>query len=295
MFLGNLLKLENGQLCYIDFGMMGQIDEKTQQALIRATLHLVNSEFASLAEDLIDLGMLPSESTRSEIVPALTGVFESVMSTGMGNLSFNDFSEELAKTMYQFKYRLPPYYTLLIRSMSVLEGVALSSDPSYKVLGAAYPWVARRLLSNNSPVLRQTLHNLLYKSGNFQFDRLEAILLEAVRSPGKAESFRSKDPSDDTLDVSARPLQFLLKEEGKFVREILLDEIAKGIDAAWRLSVDNLVNSTKSNVFSTFDGPFGGANPVLQLWKQMFSSVPSFSEERDRYQVTFLFSTLLQN
>jgi predicted unusual protein kinase regulating ubiquinone biosynthesis (AarF/ABC1/UbiB family) len=39
--------------------------------------------------------------------------------------------------MYQFKFRVPPYYTLLVRSLSVLEGIALASDPKYKVGGWA--------------------------------------------------------------------------------------------------------------------------------------------------------------
>jgi hypothetical protein len=31
------------------------------------------------------------------------------------------------------RFRIPPYYTLLVRSLSVLEGIALASDPNYKV------------------------------------------------------------------------------------------------------------------------------------------------------------------
>lgn len=30
-------------------------------------------------------------------------------------------------------FRIPSYYTLLVRSLSVLEGIALASDPNYKV------------------------------------------------------------------------------------------------------------------------------------------------------------------
>jgi len=115
---GNLMKLSNGLLCYIDFGMMGQINKQTQQALIRATLHLVNREYEALADDFISLGMLPPGSDRSEIIPALTDVFQSVMLSGMGNLSFGDFSEKLGTTMYQYKFQIPPYYTLLVRSLS---------------------------------------------------------------------------------------------------------------------------------------------------------------------------------
>ena len=280
------MKLPSGLLCYIDFGMMGQINKETQRALIRATLHLVNREYEALAEDFVSLGMLPSSSDRSRIIPALTGVFQSIMVGGMNNLSFGDFSEKLGTTMYQYKFQIPPYYTLLVRSLTVLEGIALASDPSYKVLNAAYPWVARRLLSDKSPELRQTLKALLYKRGTFQFERLEALLLQAVLSPGKADSFHSgtwnqRKPSEKA-SPNTRPLQFLLKEEGLFVRDILLDEIAKGIDAAWRLGVDDWIQSTKNNVFSA---PTNGAPSTPSFWGQMLMSVPSFSEEKDREQV----------
>ena len=33
-------------------------------------------------------------------------------------------------------------------------------------------------------------------------------------------------------------MALLLSPEGTFVREILLDELAKGLDAAWRLAAD---------------------------------------------------------
>lgn len=70
------------------------------------------------------------------------------------------------------------------RSLTILEGIALASDPDYKVLGAAYPWVARRLLTDPSPELRTTLRRLLYTpQGVFRFERLEALLEQAVRSP----------------------------------------------------------------------------------------------------------------
>ena len=46
------------------------------RGLIRATLHLVNREFGSLADDFMTLGLLPPGSDKNTIVPALTGVFQ---------------------------------------------------------------------------------------------------------------------------------------------------------------------------------------------------------------------------
>lgn len=39
----------------------------------------------------------------------------------MSNVSFSDLSTDLGRTMYEFKFRIPPYYTLLVRTLSVLE------------------------------------------------------------------------------------------------------------------------------------------------------------------------------
>jgi hypothetical protein len=58
-----------------------------------------------------------------------------------------------------------------------------------QVLGAAYPWVSRRLLTQDSPELHATLNNLLYdKSGQFQFDRLESLLEQAAKAAVSSRS-----------------------------------------------------------------------------------------------------------
>jgi len=49
-------------------------------------------------------------------------------------------------------------------SLTVLEGIALSTDPNYKVLSSSYPWIARKVLTDKSPQLQSTLRSLLYKA-----------------------------------------------------------------------------------------------------------------------------------
>lgn len=177
--------------------------------------------------------------------------------------------------MYKYKFRIPPYYTLLVRSLTILEGIALASDPNYKVLGAAYPWVARRLLTDTSTELRATLRNLLYSSdGMFRFDRMESLLEQAVRTPspprrppsssgGQSQTPAAVKSSDSSSAVPASlkvggilggktssrggtaaqepssntALVLLLSDEGEYLRGIMLDELAKGMDAATRLQV----------------------------------------------------------
>ncbi len=56
--------------------MMGEIEPSIRRGLIQATLHLVNREYAALADDFITLGLLPPGSDRGAIIPALTAVFQ---------------------------------------------------------------------------------------------------------------------------------------------------------------------------------------------------------------------------
>lgn len=71
------------------------------RSLIQATLHLVNREFEALADDFINLGLLPEGSDKDVIVPALTGVFQAALAKGVSNMNFSSLSGDLGQTMYQ--------------------------------------------------------------------------------------------------------------------------------------------------------------------------------------------------
>lgn len=47
-------------------------------------------------------------------------------------------------------------------------------------------------------------------------------------------------------------LELLLGPDGEYIREIIIDELAKGIDAGWRSSLDGLIGSTRSRLLRAF-------------------------------------------
>ena len=60
----------------------------------------------------------------------------------------------LGGVLFRFPFRVPAYYALILRSLTVLEGLALQADKNYKLLGKAYPYMAKRLLIDPAPELR---------------------------------------------------------------------------------------------------------------------------------------------
>lgn len=237
---GNLLRTYDGKLAYLDFGMMGDFSEELRDGFIEACLHLVNRDFDALARDFVTLGLLPPTAERDAVTNALTGVFQNAVAKGIRNISFGDLLGDLGFTMYKFKFRIPSYFSLVIRSLAVLEGIAISSDPNYKVLGSTYPWIARKVLMGSSPKLKSSLQNLLYKDGVFRIDRLESLLNEMLRA--RLDKALVEKYESDKKSVAKDILSFTLADQGSFVREIFLEETAKGLDALGIATINSIAS-----------------------------------------------------
>ncbi|CAN6269451.1 unnamed protein product [Urochloa humidicola] len=255
---GNLLRTVDGKLAYLDFGMMGEFRQELRDGFIEACLHLVNRDFDALAKDFVTLGLLPPTAQKGEVTKALTGVFENAVNRGVENISFGDLSGNLGRTMYKFKFQIPSYFSLVIRSLAVLEGIAISFNPNYKVLGSSYPWIARKVLTDSSPKLRSTLQALLYKDGTFQIDHLESLLTESLRARTEQSLVRNQQEEvNSTRYAIKQVLSFTLTDQGAFVKDLLLQEIAKGIDALGVATLSSATSAAASRL------PFAGDPSTL--------------------------------
>jgi predicted unusual protein kinase regulating ubiquinone biosynthesis (AarF/ABC1/UbiB family) len=232
---GNLLAMRNGKLAYLDFGMMSEIKPYQRYGLIEAVVHLVNRDFESLAQDYIKLDFLTPDTDLSPIIPALAEVFNNALGSSVAELNFKSMTDELSALMYDYPFRVPAYYALIIRSLVTLEGIAITVDPEFKVLSKAYPYIAKRLLTDPSTELRTSLRDLLFKDGNFRWNRLENLLTNA------------RDSDDYDIDsVLSQTLDFLFSDRGTFIRERLSDEIITSLDTLGRTTLERLTNSVRS-------------------------------------------------
>ncbi|NJO45826.1 MAG: AarF/ABC1/UbiB kinase family protein [Oscillatoriales cyanobacterium RM2_1_1] len=220
---GNLLASPDGKLVYLDFGMMSEVKPYQRYGLLEAVVHLVNRDFEGLANDYVKLEFLTPDTDLTPIIPALEKVFGNALGASVAELNFKSITDQLSALMYEYPFRVPAYYALIIRSLVTLEGIAINVDPDFKVLSKAYPYVAKRLLTDPSPQLRTSLRELLFKEGDFRWNRLENLLKNARSS----DDYDINQVLDQTLD-------FLFSERGEFIRESLTQELVKNIDRASR-------------------------------------------------------------
>jgi predicted unusual protein kinase regulating ubiquinone biosynthesis (AarF/ABC1/UbiB family) len=224
---GNLLALPDGRLAYLDFGMMSEVSRESRTGLIQAVVHLVNRNFGALSKDFVSLGFLGEEVDLEPIVPAFETVFGQALEMGVNRMDFKAVTDDLSGVMYRFPFRVPPYYALIIRSLVTLEGIALSVDPNFKILGAAYPYFARRLMEDPDPSLRRSLREMLYDGDTFRWARLENL----IGSAALQQQLDLEGLLDQVID-------FLFSPNGGLLRRQLVDAAVERMDAlAWRTTL----------------------------------------------------------
>jgi predicted unusual protein kinase regulating ubiquinone biosynthesis (AarF/ABC1/UbiB family) len=272
---GNLLALSDGRLCYLDFGMMSEVSRESRTGLIQAVVHLVNRNFRKLSKDFVTLGFLAEDVNLEPIVPAFESVFSQALEAGVNRMDFKAVTDDMSGVMYKFPFRVPPYYALIIRSLVTLEGIALSVDPEFKILGAAYPYFARRLMEDPDPQLRQSLKEMLFDGDVFRWTRLENLVSSAA--------------SQADLDLNRlldQLLDFLFSANGGLLRDELVETTVDRLDAiGWstmqRLSSrlpKRLVPASFVSTEPTLDDPLLQLEPIRQL-VQVLQSLPGFSPD----------------
>ncbi|MBF2035925.1 MAG: AarF/ABC1/UbiB kinase family protein [Leptolyngbyaceae cyanobacterium T60_A2020_046] len=236
---GNLFAMPDGRMAYIDFGMMDQLDQTTKETLVDAVVHLINQDYDRLAEAFVRLGFLTPETDIRPIIPALESVLGDALGAKVRDFNFKTITDRFSELMYEYPFRVPAKFALIIRSLVTQEGLALSLNPNFKIVDIAYPYVAKRLLKGETPALRRRLLEVLFRDGKLQWQRLENLLAIA-----------RSDDQFDLLPTAGLGLQYLMSEEGQYLRRQILLALTEDnqlqtaeVQKLWDLVKDELTPS----------------------------------------------------
>ncbi|KAL4190732.1 hypothetical protein AMTRI_Chr07g26240 [Amborella trichopoda] len=299
---GNMIRTPDGKLAILDFGLVTKLTDDKKYGMIEAIAHLIHRDYDAIVKDFVKLDFIPEGVDLNPILPVLAKVFDQALEGGGAkNINFQELASDLAQITFDYPFRIPPYFALIIRAIGVLEGIALVGNPDFAIVDEAYPYIAQRLLTDESPRLRSALRYTIYgKSGVFDAERFIDVMqafenfITAAKSgggedlngnmaslgvlPSQTESLFPMLPSSSMQpqqNVQTRAaLAFLLSDKGNFFREFILDEIVKGIDA---ISRDQLVQITSALGFGRLT-PMLSMVPVLGSFKPT-AFIPTVTEE----------------
>lgn len=231
-----------------------------------------------ITKDFADLDFLPQDADFDEYTPALANVFNNALKGGGAkSINFNEVSADLAKITYELPFRIPPYFALIIRAISVLEGIALVGDDNFAVIDEAYPYIAKRLLTDDSPQIKNALNNvILGDDGQIDIDKMIDLLQSfevyakinsAAMDKGLMQISREElkgSKSNQSIESTREALIFFFSEDGSYLRNLLEDTVIDGIDS---LSKSAVVELTKRILDKNLEInlPNGSAKTISQF------------------------------
>mmetsp|Transcript_124168 Transcript_124168/g.386673 ORF Transcript_124168/g.386673 Transcript_124168/m.386673 type:complete len:456 (+) Transcript_124168:1080-2447(+) len=292
---GNFVLMPSGKLGILDYGLMTEVSPDRRVAFIEYIMHVQAKMYDECLTDLINLGFLPEgiandKEAREVIVPGLASTL-AILYEGSGDLreqreKFQKQREELNKEPGKLEklreqlqgiakkygsFRLPGYMTLILRAFATLEGVGLRSDGGFSIIKECFPYVARRLLTDDSLRIREALRAYLYRgrpriaasriddlaTGFSSFtnvmkgNRTEAAKAGApVPEADLATEVAAAEPAEAgaatraELDVAAKDIvAVLFSPEGNFLQELLIEEGVASIDALSRATLLQLLRA----------------------------------------------------
>ncbi|WP_032514201.1 MULTISPECIES: ABC1 kinase family protein [Prochlorococcus] len=222
---GNMFALkggnaDNGNLAYVDFGMMDTITNSDRLTLIKAIVHIINDEYYLLAKDFQKLGFLTKEQNLHKLVEPLKDVLGGSLSAEVGNFNLKNVTDKFSKLMYSYPFRVPSRFALIIRAVVSQEGLALRLDPEFKILKIAYPYIAKKLLTDNSDEILEILLEVVFdKKGRIQIEKVESLLNILFKD--------SENINSDLIPVANAGLKLFVSKKGSEVRKNLLLSLIK--------------------------------------------------------------------
>ena len=217
---GNIFAMRDGRIAYVDFGNVAELSSANKQCLIDAVVHAVNEDYVEMAGDFARLGFLSRDTDITPIVPALESIWQDSRVQSLQNFNFRTVTARFNALVFQYPIRIPERFSLVIRSLLTQEGICMTLKPDFKFLEVAYPYVARRLLTDPDSSLRDRLIEILFKDGRFQWNRLENLIQLAKGEMGDGRKLDMSSTLKDgarvvALDAGIRRQLILALTEGQ--------------------------------------------------------------------------------
>jgi aarF domain-containing kinase len=253
---GNFMLMEDGRLAILDYGMMTEIGEEQRIAFVEYIAHLSAKEYSKTLDDLVNLGFIPqaladSEENKNIVVPVLAEMLETLYGSGGGATSkiaslqeqqssrVGELSNKLEALSKEYPLQLPPYFVLILRAFGTLEGLGLSTDENYAIVDQCFPYIARRLLSDDSPRMRKALKSFIYGgSDRLRVSRVRSIssgFSQFTNNMGTVEVAKLNASNAVNIDPATKDVvKLIFNEKGNYLQDLVVDEAVRAADSLSR-------------------------------------------------------------
>ncbi len=214
---GNMLAVKGNKIAFVDFGMVGWIEEESITDLSKLFIYLIDCDVKNIINQLTIMNLIDEGSNLENLKMEISDLMQSYYGLDLKEIQLGETATQLMLLLKRYKIRIPKEYTMLSRSLLLVEGTAQKLDPTFNAVETFKPYAKKLAEQKLNPA--KILDKL--KTEILEMEGLTRIIPRTIKNIlAKIEGGKIKvEFEHKNLDIFAHELEHITN---KIVMAIIL-------------------------------------------------------------------------
>lgn len=138
---GNIFILPDNIVCFVDFGQMGRLTLKDREDFTDLVLSIVTGNEEKVVSGVLRITVHPVEVNRESLAQDLGDLMDLYLHRPLEDLKTGKILEDLLNLVTRHRIAFKPGLYLMMKALSTVEGVGLMLSPKLKLIRLATPFM----------------------------------------------------------------------------------------------------------------------------------------------------------
>lgn len=148
---GNIFIVNKKEIAFIDYGMVGILDEESQENLAEILAGVVLRDSEKILAGFEKFGSLPDELNRKALKAEINELLDKYYNVTLKNINIGKLMDELYQVVIRHKIYIPATFFLVGKTLMTIDGIARTLYPDFDMAEISKPFVKKLLLRRFSP------------------------------------------------------------------------------------------------------------------------------------------------
>ncbi|MBM7623220.1 ABC1 kinase family protein [Sporohalobacter salinus] len=148
---GNILVTSQQEVAFIDFGIVGRIDEDTMEEIADLFLAVIDRDIDKMVDTLLELGMLTQKINHRALKRDIGELLDEYYGSDLKEIDISRIINQMLALAFKYRVQLPADFILLGKALMTVEGIGRELDPEFNVLAVAKPFAYQLLKERFHP------------------------------------------------------------------------------------------------------------------------------------------------
>jgi len=148
---GNMLVMKDEIIGFMDFGMMGRLDEEIKEKGVDLFIAILERKPDKIINEMLNLGITSQEIDTRSLKIDIKEMLDQYYDKSLKEIKLGELINQLVNIAIKYHIRIPAEFALLGKSLLTIEGIGLELDPDFNLAEIAKPYAKDVILERKSP------------------------------------------------------------------------------------------------------------------------------------------------